>query len=1019
MRLHRLQITAFGPFADTVEIDFDELTENGLFLLHGPTGAGKTSVLDAVCYALYASVPGARQEAKRLRSDHAAENAAPEVTLEFTARGRRFEVTRSPEWRRPVKRGTGTTREPARSMLREKVDGEWLEGTRDHKETALQITALLGMKVEQFTRVVMLPQGDFANFLKAESRQRAELLQQLFVTDRFSRIETQLADRHSDAEDAVTGLRDAVDELVARTRQAAEGAGETAPGAGNAADGVVHADEAADPGPGDPTELPKRGDLGAARTYIGTVREQLAGILSRARPAADETASGLAAARRARDDLEARVARHARLDELERDQQQFDDARAERDADRDALAKHRRAVGARSRLDLFDTAKAGLDESRRALKAAEDAAGRTADETLSSDIDAVRAELVRLADLRAEEKNYTERRSLADASAKRMADQTKLRDDDSASHDELSTRRSELTASRDGLRDLAAGAAALDAEARRAESALAAARTADTLRADLQEAEQALRSATDDAQRRRDEYLDVRERRLSSMASELSADLEDDRPCPVCGSTSHPAPAVRSADAIDSSAEKEAEAVAAAADEARRRASDAVSNTRERLSEAMARAGDADTDAALHHRDEAVQRQQASTDAQARLRQLTDEITAADTELERLAEAIRTRNDAIAETGRERHDLDRQNQRFEDKRNSIVGETPVDEAIQTATTRVEALEALQSAAAAVRADRERAESARRKAEEAADAAQFAGLDAVRAALLNERDEDDARTRQDDARERAAELRTRAGEPDLVAAARERLDGTTAPTDVEREAAEKRLAVADASHRAAIERRAVVDKALNAVTSIKAEFDDATVSADSVLDHYNLTYRLSELARGRTGNDLRMSLSTYVLAARLEAVADAASSRLLVMSEGRYSIRHTDTRAGHGRLSGLGLEVLDAHTGMSRDPRTLSGGESFQASLALALGLADVVQAESGGVDLETLFIDEGFGSLDEQSLELVLDTLDGLRAGGRAVGVISHVREMKDRIVSSIEIEKTPHGSRVGAVRVG
>lgn len=1014
MRLHRLQIEAFGPFAERVDIDFDELTENGLFLLHGPTGAGKTSVLDAICYALYASVPGARQEAKRLRSDHADAHVAPEVVLEFTARGRRFEVTRSPEWQRPVKRGTGTTREAARSMLREKVDGEWLEGTRDHKETALEITALLGMKVEQFTRVVLLPQGDFANFLKAESRQRAELLQQLFATDRFASIESQLADRHAAAEKAVAGMNNAIDELVARTRQSADGVAEAWATDPAAADSTT--DSATD---GTPASPPERGEgAETARAYIDSTRRMLEAELSTAQDSADTASDCLTEARARRDTLAARAGRHARLTELRRDQEAFDDCQKGREDDRAALAEHRRAAVVRSRLEAADAAAAALARSTDALADAVTASGRTADSELPTEIDDLRATLVRLDDLRRDEQGDSARRTaIKDLTARIDGDSAQLEADESTS-DSLTEKLVELQATRDGLRDLAAQMTAHAAEAERAESALSAARQADSLRSEVEHSEDALRGATDTAQRLRDGYLEVREQRLAGMAGELAAQLQDGESCPVCGSPDHPSPAVRTPGAVDASVEKAAEAESAKADAARQLAQDDVSGLRTRLSDAVARSGDSDTAAALQLRDDAATRARTSADARSRVDELSDEIGAAEAEVDRLGAGIRQCGQAIASAERDLHDLEALTEQFEEKRRAIVGDETVNDAVDNATRRKTALERLQATAADVRRATESADSARHTADEAAVRAGFAGQDAVRTALLDDSTEEEMRDRQTEALSRAAELRTRAGEPELAIAERERLEGTGTPTDDERTSAADAFAVAESAHRGAVERRAVAKKALHAVTAIAAEFDEATRDADSLQHHFRLTYRLSELARGRTGNDLRMSLSTYVLAARLEAVADAASSRLLAMSEGRYSIRHTDARAGHGRLSGLGLEVLDSHTGTSRDPRTLSGGESFQASLALALGLADVVQAESGGVDLETLFIDEGFGSLDEQSLELVLDTLDGLRSGGRAVGVISHVREMKDRIMSSIEIEKTPHGSRVGTVRV-
>ena len=228
MRLHHLAITGFGPFAGSEQVDLDALASSGLFLIHGPTGAGKTSILDAICFALYAAVPGARAGARAsLRSDHAAEGVIPEVTLEFTASGRRLRVCRSPEFSRPKKRGTGETTVPAKVVLEELVGSGWVDrGTRDD-EVALLLKDILGMGLEQFIKVVLLPQGDFAAFLRASPEERRSLLEKLFDTQRFTDVETWFAERRRQTTTAVDAARDQlssgllrVDDVIARLDQA-------------------------------------------------------------------------------------------------------------------------------------------------------------------------------------------------------------------------------------------------------------------------------------------------------------------------------------------------------------------------------------------------------------------------------------------------------------------------------------------------------------------------------------------------------------------------------------------------------------------------------------------------------------------------------------------------------------------------------------------------------------------------------------------------------------------------------
>lgn len=261
VRLHRLTVTAFGPFGGTQTVDFDELSTAGLFLLHGPTGAGKTSVLDAVCYALYGSVPGARQgggQGVTLRSDHAAPATRTEVALELTVAGRRLEVTRQPPWERPKKRGTGTTLDKAQTWLRE-YDAKaaaWKDLSRSHQEIGEEVTQLLGMSREQFCQVVLLPQGDFARFLRADAEARGKLLGRLFDTRRFADVEKRLAERRRATEAQV---RDGDAALLADAHRMQQAAGD--------------AMELPDLDPGEPGLA--EAVLGAAAVARSTAREQL------------------------------------------------------------------------------------------------------------------------------------------------------------------------------------------------------------------------------------------------------------------------------------------------------------------------------------------------------------------------------------------------------------------------------------------------------------------------------------------------------------------------------------------------------------------------------------------------------------------------------------------------------------------------------------------------------------------------------------------------------------------------
>lgn len=371
MRIHRLEMQAFGPFADRQKIDFDELGAQGLFLLNGPTGAGKTSVLDAICFALYGAVPGARQEARKLRSDHAAPGVPPEVVLEFSAGPRRFTVVRSPQWERPAKRAgsaRGTVTEQAKTLLSEQVDGEWVQKTARNDEAAAEIQQLLGMSREQFTRVVMLPQGDFAAFLRADVTSRAELLQRLFGTWHYEEVERELKLQADDAKAELAQAQTSVDLLRAQARNEAARCAkllgrEDPQELVQAAAGDTDA-EAADAQTAAAVPPSQRAETGS--DWLRTVREALAGHLSTLKAAQAVRTVTLADAEAFLHKLEARRARGLAVLQLEAEERELARRQSSSLPQRAALESHTRAEGLRGYLDAFASAEAGAGKSAAA-----------------------------------------------------------------------------------------------------------------------------------------------------------------------------------------------------------------------------------------------------------------------------------------------------------------------------------------------------------------------------------------------------------------------------------------------------------------------------------------------------------------------------------------------------------------------------------------------------------------------------------------------------------------------------
>ncbi|MFF2383823.1 AAA family ATPase [Streptomyces sp. NPDC058108] len=993
MRLHRLDITAFGPFGTTQRIDFDELSAGGLFLLHGPTGAGKTSVLDAVCYALYGAVPGARQSGQglTLRSDHAAPATRTEIRLELTVAGRRLEVTRQPPWARPKKRGTGTTTEKAQTWLREyeASAGSWKDLSRSHQEIGEEITQLLGMSREQFCQVVLLPQGDFARFLRADAEARGRLLGRLFDTHRFAEVEKRLTERRRAAESEV---RDGDAALLADAHRMQQAAGDIAE--------LPLADLA----PGDPGLA--EDVLAWAAVARVTARERLA--LAHGAVSAAESAHAAAdlelddvreVARLQRRFTEARE-RAARLEERS-DSHHETQTRMDRgrkaeavapalDLRDEAEAEHRRATTAEAH------ARAALPASFADAGAAGLAAdARRAAEELGGLASARRAE-ARLGEL-------TEERAGLDRQER--ADEDVLQDAESwlATWE---TTRTGLQARIETAQEAAGHAERLAVRCEAAGARLRAARGRDQFAKDTDDAQQHALASRAHATDTRARWLDLKEERLKGIAAELAAALVDGEPCAVCGGTEHPAPARKIAGHVDREAEERALAVHQRADEKATEDERRLGVVREALAAATAEAGDTPT-GRLAEEAAGLEREHGEARAAASgLHAARERLAQAELEHGRRVAARQQAELRAASRVSHRDTLDRERAVLERELTQARGTA---ESVAARAAQLERRAALLTEAAdAVRT----AEDAARRLKDAdarlADAAFRAGFSTPQeaaAALLGDAAHRDLQRRLDAWQSEEAAVRAVLAEADTTAAARlPAVDPRAAEQAAE--SAARRLRDAASAQDAAARRCAELDRlSARATTSVRR--------LGPLREEYDRVARMAGLAAGTSAeNERRMRLESYVLAARLEQVAAAATARLQRMSSGRYTLVHSDDRAGRGR-SGLGLHVVDAWTGRERDTATLSGGETFFASLALALGLADVVTDEAGGVRLDTLFIDEGFGSLDDQTLDEVLDVLDSLRERDRSVGIVSHVADLRRRVHAQLEVVKGRTGSVV------
>lgn len=992
MRLHTLTIQAFGPFAGTETVDFDRLAGGGLFLIHGPTGAGKTSVLDAVCFALYGRVPGVRDAARAPHSNHAPPNRRPEVRLEVTLRGRRLSITRSPAWQRPKKRGTGTTEEKAAVTVAEYAHGTWHGLTNRPDEAGQILNDILGLSLPQFCQVVLLPQGEFARFLRADARERRESLERIFSTGVFTSVEEWLAEHArtvgrtaADADSAVGAVADLLAEVGRASRPDGSDsralvpwAAETARAvAADAHDSAAVATEAGEERDRAHTELASARVLDERQQRHASARQRQAELLNQATHRED-IGTQLAEAERA-----AAVVPVLRGEEHRR---------AQRD---------KAELAARERLELVDGLVEGAGTDLSAAVEAEPlrVAERSRRDELAR-LEHLQADLDRQAEITAELADIDGRAE----SVYRALEQWRLRSQ------ELPVLRQRCSAELDAARHQAGAREAASDGLDAARQAREAVHTRERLRSELDAAEQRRVDAVDTAQRAREALLEVRRGRIDGMAAELATELAAGAACPVCGALEHPCPASEGESHPTAEEEERAQQTADTAAEERARAESAAVSLAERYA-AAENAADGKSVAAAEELVALRERELTTAEAAAsHVDRLTARLADLDTALADAAPREGTLSREAAELSERRAAIAQESERITQRLESARGSDP------DLTSRIARLtgeaDLLASAAEAVHhygTEIAELHAAERETARALAESGFTSAAEVWAAELGE----EQRTRlQERARahdDALAAARAELADPELAAAA----DTPTPDLAGARAAADtaQRWAEYVASWRDRLDERAT------RLSELRLELDQRLAEAGPARQQHTVADGLARLAAG-TGADNRHSvrLSAYVLAARLERVVAAANDRLATMSGGRYELRHTVAAAAGDRSrsgGGLGLRVLDAWTGQERDPATLSGGETFVSSLALALGLGDVACAEAGGIDIDTLFIDEGFGTLDAETLEDVLEVLDGLRDGGRTVGVVSHVTELSARVGTRLCATKSHKGSRL------
>ncbi|MEV6055695.1 SMC family ATPase [Streptomyces sp. NPDC052107] len=992
MRLHHLTLQAFGPFAGTHTVDFDALSADGLFLLHGDTGAGKSTLFTAICFALYGEPPVDRD--LMLRSHHAPASLLTQVTLDVTIAGHRLLIDRVPQQKRPKKNGTGDTDQKAETRLsRWTTDslgqGHWEPSSKSHQEAGKEIKDLLGMSRTQFCQVVLLPQNEFTKFLYADAGKRRELLGKLFHTDRYAFIERWLNDHSRTTQKNRDAARDEVLHLAARTHQAA--------------------------GP----DLKSQYDAPTPDTAHALTGPALTWAKDLIQASQADALAAQAHAETAKKNQLTHQEREATARELHRRQTTYATAREQLDQ-LDEQTPHQEALGRRREqarraqqlaplLHAVSTARADHTRAQDSESASrtrllpEHATLQAAD--LATAGQRMRDDIAVLKTLLPEEATLHQ----LTADLKRIdAERQDFTVQQRTARDWLeqeTTQRATLETRREAAREAEEQSRRHQAQLEILNGRVAAAERRDAHLAQITTTEQRLAAARKETEQAAEAHIGIRRRRTEGMAAELAASLTDGAPCPVCGSCSHPAPA----QAPDGHPTREDEQAAEETHQRAQEQCDAIAvelqQLRENAAGATGEAGDTPL-ASLKTEHETLAAQLAnSLKRAADRRTVEEELLALDRE-----HITMTEQDSVATAGLSARNasydtLSQRQGELTEKLHAARGTAPTLAARIDDLTRI--ADHLEQAAEASRAAATATQALHTSTSEATDAATSQGFDTLAAAeqaLLSEQDLGDLEEEINQWREARASHQAVLDDPLLQEAAAQ------PAADVEAAAALR--AAADDQHAQAVTTASTARARTTQLTDLTTTLADVVERLEALEQAHTTARHLADLATGNaSGTRVRMQLEAYVLAARLEQVVTAANTRLSLMSEGRYTLRHSDHQAAHGARSGLGLEITDSWTGRPRKTDTLSGGESFFASLSLALGLADVVTHEAGGNPLDTLFIDEGFGTLDDDTLHNVLDVLDSLRAHDRTVGVISHVPELRRRITQRLHVRKGPTGS--------
>lgn len=926
MKPCKLIISAFGPYAQKTEIDFEKLGEQGLYLITGDTGSGKTTIFDAITFALYGEASGSVREAGMLRSKYAREGEPTYVELTFLYRGKRYTVTRNPEYQRPKGRGSGFTLQKGDAAL---IFPDGRCPVTKAKEVTKAITELIGLDYRQFTQIAMIAQGDFQKLLLAQTAQRGEIFRQIFHTGPYQEIQSRLRSAEKERWKEYDEIRRSINQHLS---------------------GIVCDEE--DAHFAELEELKKGQFAGKAGRSLEILGELLA-----------QDEKYLENAENQIRDLELKIQRE---DQLLGKIRQRDRLEAQLDQNAGRLA------------ELLPVCEVRRAKREKALEAARDC-GRL--QRLIQAGEEKKKEYKGLEELLADERRKEEGIvRLEESKAGAIGQKARLEQEAEQERLELEAlktvgeERERLSYRKEKLEHLSGRIHAFELAERKLKQKQEEYSAAATQR-------NALRTLW---QRMEQQFLDA-------QAGILASSLQEGVKCPVCGSLHHPFPAALSDEApgkeeLDQKKEELSQLEARA-----ERLSAEAKHLREQL-QAEEMGICQERNGIFQGADEAQNGESSVGGGQAAAGRRLEAIRAeVEDELKQVCRAVLENAQKLQKKRKLEQEMPKQEQRIRQMEEQIRRAD-----LLLARNRAE----LQN----LRAQSDQKKQLLKGLPIGELEEQIAGWEKQERTLTEEKERAEAAYQE--SRMRAAELQ--ASIETLRGQLQEKPEGTEEEASGRKQRWMSQKEELDYSR---TERYASCRKNREIYEAVRPG-REAMQKAEQA---YMQVKALSDTANGTLNGKQKIELETFIQMTYFDRILRRANLRLLTMSGGQYELKRREDSENKKEKAGLELNVIDHYNGTQRSVKTLSGGESFQASLSLALGLSDEIQSCAGGIWLDAMFVDEGFGSLDEDSLNQAMKALEGLTEGKRMVGIISHVPELKERIEKKIVVTKKRGADGIGS----